>query len=653
MLSIFYSFAGSMASSSDEDSEISDSEIISYKEKIYEDLINGKDKVKISGELYRCPFCLGKKKQAYDYKGLLQHASGVGKGSANRSAKQKANHLAVAKYMETYLNNKPDDTHKKTKELGPIESIHEPAPVMKPSEQNVLFVWPWTGVVVNLLSKPRDRDAYSIKKEFSRYRPVGVHTMWDERERTGYAIIDFRDDWGGFKDANAFEKEFEADHHGKKYWSRRRKDPGSRKYGWFACADDYQSKGMIGEYLRRKGELKTISDIVQEAAQKKQTIVANLTSEIDAKNEDLNEWECKYNERSRSLNRVMEEKEKIQQTHNEEIRELQRTARQRTHRILYENERWSKELKSDLESRRRGIERWSKELNKREAFNERERKKLDEEKNESKMKNNSLDMASVEQKKADEDVLRLIEDQKREKEAALHKILQLEKKLDAKQKLELEIQELRGNLQVMKHMGGEDDNKLQDDMKKIDEELKDKIEEMDDLEAMNQTLLIKERKSNDELQEARKELIEGLVVILKSRTLIGIKRMGELDVKPFQNACEQRFSVKDEVKLKAVELCSLWQDHLKKPEWHPFKVVVEEGKAPKEILNEEDDKLIAVRKEWGNEVFQAITTALKEINEYNPSGRYVVPELWSFKENRKATLKEVISYILMSIKRKR
>lgn len=95
----------------------------------------------------------------------------------------------------------------------------------------------------------------------------------------------------------------------------------------------------------------------------------------------------------------------------------------------------------------------------------------------------------------------------REKEAALKKILQLEKQLDAKQKLELEIQQLKGKLEVMKHMGGEEDSAVKKKIDEMSEQLKDKIEEMEDMEALNQTLVIKERKSNDELQEARKELI--------------------------------------------------------------------------------------------------------------------------------------------------
>lgn len=64
--------------------------------------------------------------------------------------------------------------------------------------------------------------------------------------------------------------------------------------------------------------------------------------------------------------------------------------------------------------------------------------------------------------------------------------------------------------------------------------------------------------------------------LLSARTLIGIKRMGEIDIKPFQIACDKKYP-KEEGGVKAAVLCSKWQDELKKPEWHPFKIVTVNG----------------------------------------------------------------------------
>lgn len=64
------------------------------------------------------------------------------------------------------------------------------------------------------------------------------------------------------------------------------------------------------------------------------------------------------------------------------------------------------------------------------------------------------------------------------------------------------------------------------------------------------------------------------------------------------------------------------------------------------MVNEEDEKLKGLKGEFGDEVYEAVSTALTEINEYDPTGRCVIPELWNFKEERKATLFEGVSYIL-------
>ena len=101
----------------------------------------------------------------------------------------------------------------------------------------------------------------------------------------------------------------------------------------------------------------------------------------------------------------------------------------------------------------------------------------------------------------------------RQKEQLHAKIIQLEKQLNVKQKLELEIQQLKGKLNVMKHM--EDDGELDvlDMMDALHIDLREKEQSLRDMDALNQTLIIKERKSNDELQEARKELITVIFLI--------------------------------------------------------------------------------------------------------------------------------------------
>lgn len=82
----------------------------------------------------------------------------------------------------------------------------------------------------------------------------------------------------------------------------------------------------------------------------------------------------------------------------------------------------------------------------------------------------------------------------------------LEMQLASKQKLELEREQLRGNLEVMKHMG-EEDAKSKEMLDKLHEALEEKDEEIEAVDSDNQTLIIKQRRANDELEEAKKELI--------------------------------------------------------------------------------------------------------------------------------------------------
>ncbi|THU68012.1 hypothetical protein C4D60_Mb05t30750 [Musa balbisiana] len=405
-------------------------------------------------------------------------------------------------------------------------------PSSSKSQSEELFVWPWMGVVANIRTEFKNgrcigESGSRLKQRLSRFNPSKVHPLWNFRGHTGYAVVDFAKDWTGFKDAMAFGNHFEADRRGKRDWLDNR-FRGSKICGWVARAGDYTSAGPVGDHLRENGDLKSVGDLAAEESSRTDRLVANLASQIEAKNKHLQELECKYNETSLSLDNMMEQRDSLLQSYNEEIQRMQQLARRNSRKVLAENEK----LRSELESKRRELERRGKQLDKLVAKNDIDTRKLAEEKQKvaiffmrtmlclfsclNAAKNSLLQLAAMEQKKADEDVLRLLEDQKREKEAALKKILQLEKQLDQKQKLELEIQQLKGQLQIMKHMeqeeeeeeeGGGDATTVQKKISDMKEQLQEKMEEMEDLEALNQTLVVKERMSNDELQEARKELI--------------------------------------------------------------------------------------------------------------------------------------------------
>ncbi|XP_045787117.1 protein INVOLVED IN DE NOVO 2-like [Trifolium pratense] len=631
-----------MSHSSEEDTDISDSEISEYEDKCYEELKNGSQNVKTSDEKFTCPYCPKKRKRDYMYKELLQHASGVGQSSSQkRKAREKATHLALVKYLENDLMN-IDET--------PSESADKSDTPIDSGEQ---FVWPWIGIVVNIPTS-RTPDGQTVgasgsklRDEYKRrgFNPFRVNPLWNFRGHTGIALVEFNKNWPGFDNALAFEKAYALEHHGKKDWLINTQQK-SGLYAWVARADDYKANNIIGEHLRKMADLKTIPELMEEEARKQDKLVSNLTNIIQVKNQHLSEIVARCTETMVKINSAMTEKDLLIQSYNEEIKKIQSGAKDHFQRIFNGHEK----LKMQLETQKKELESRRLELEKREAHNESERKKLSEEIRENATKNSSLQMASLEQLKAGENVMKLAEDQKKEKEKLHAKIIQLERQLDMKQKLELEIQQLKGSLSVLKHIEDDDDEEV---LKKVDdlhEGLREKQQTLQDLEALNQTLIIKERKSNDELQEARKELINSIKEI-ETRVHIGVKRMGELDTGPFHEAMKKIYN-KEEAEDKATELGSLWEEYLKDPDWHPFKVVMVDGKE-KEIIKDDDEKLNGLRKELGEKAYNAVVAALTEINQYNPSGRYVTSELWNYKAGRRATLQEGVQFLLDQWRRKR
>ncbi|KAL2577050.1 hypothetical protein GLYMA_16G133400v4 [Glycine max] len=488
--------------SSDEDTDISESEISEYEDKSYEELNNGSQNVKTSDETFTCPYCPKKRKRDYLYNELLQHASGVGQNSSQMTkARDKANHLALVKYLEKDLMT----VDVPSKDSKPVD---ENEPSVNSDEQ---FVWPWIGIVVNIPTRWIDghyvgesgtklRDEYRSRG----FNPVRVTPLWNFRGHSGIALVEFKKDWPGLDNALAFERTYELDHHGKKDWFANSEQK-SGLYAWVARADDYKVNNIYGEQLQKMGDLKTIPERMEEEARKQDILVSNLTNIIQVKNQHLKEIEVRCHETTNKMNLAMNEKDKLIRTYNAEIKKMQSSASDHLKRIFTDHEK----LKFQLESQKNELELRKIDLEKREAHNESERKKLAEEIEENATKNSSLQMAALEQKKADENVMKLAEDQQRQKELLHAKIIQLQKQLDMKQELELEIQQLKGSLSVLKHMEDDEDAEVLKKVDTLQKDLRDKEQSLEELDALNQALIVKERESNDELQEARKALVDG------------------------------------------------------------------------------------------------------------------------------------------------
>lgn len=70
-------------------------------------------------------------------------------------------------------------------------------------------------------------------------------------------------------------------------------------------------------------------------------------------------------------------------------------------------------------------------------------------------------------------------------------------------------------------------------------------------------------------------------------------------------------------------------------------------------MDDDDEKLTRLWAEYCDDVCNAVKVAAAEMNEYNPRGMYVTPELWNFGEGRKATVAEALRELCRLPLRKR
>ncbi|KAJ8566103.1 hypothetical protein K7X08_030580 [Anisodus acutangulus] len=677
----------------------------------YERLKGGNHSFNNSDVAFACPYCPDTRNKDFSYKDLLQHAGGVGScNSKKRTARDKSNHLALAKYLSSDVAGGPSKSisyeelksgnnsfnipdwaytfaycpKKRKRDLSEVGSCssnkrtaednanhltfakyfeNDVAAAASPTKHDTLcdpqvdfltdhdlsemFVWPWIGVVVNLPTEFKDgryvgESGSNLKDQLIRrgFNPTRVRTLWNDRGHCGIALVEFKKDWFGFSNAISFEKAYEADDHGKKDWEENNGGK-SDLYAWMARADDYQASNVVGEKLRKVEDLRTISNIIEEESRKNRILVSSLTNAIEVKKLHIKLIGDKLLETTQSVDQLIVVNAKLRQANNEEIKKIQSSARDHFQQTFINHEK----LKLQLETQKKELELRHEELQKRDAQNESDRKKLSEDHEQNAILKASLSVAVEEQKNVDEKVLKLAEELKKEKEELHKRIIKLEKQLDAKQAGETEVARLRV---IMKRIEEEGDQEVLENVDTLLKNLREKEEKYEDLVALNQTLIVKERKSNDELQEALKELVNGLKELPRNGP-IGVKRMGELDSRPFLEAMRRHNEV--EAEQRASELCSLWEEYLRDPEWHPIKVVAANGKH-QAVIDDEDEKLKDLKKTYGEEVYKAVTTALTEINVYNPSGGYIISKLWNYKVGEKATLQDGVSILLNLWKKK-
>lgn len=143
--------------------------------------------------------------------------------------------------------------------------------------------------------------------------------------------------------------------------------------------------------------------------------------------------------------------------------------------------------------------------------------------------------------------IKFSEEQKREMEELHGKFIQLKKEIVAESSMKLEIERLMA-LQEDDVLGTK---QITDEINKKSSQQRERVQHVLALILTAEVFA----------QEARKKLIFELSNV-NVDVSIGVKRLGEIDKKPFYAAAAQKYSA-DEAEAKAAEMCSLWQGYIK------------------------------------------------------------------------------------------
>lgn len=183
------------------------------------------------------------------------------------------------------------------------------------------FVWPWKGILANISTQQKNGrlvgdSGSKLRAQLSSFNPLKVHPVWNYRGHSGFAIVEFSPDMVGFKNAMYFENDFEMKGQGKRDWEGRF-DKGEELFGWVAREDDYRKNDLIGDYLRRHGNLKTLAELERDEKVKNDRLVAGLLVDVEVKNRTLMELEGKCAENEVAVERIMQHRDQMLSAYSE------------------------------------------------------------------------------------------------------------------------------------------------------------------------------------------------------------------------------------------------------------------------------------------------------------------------------------------------
>ncbi|CAM6101024.1 unnamed protein product [Calypogeia fissa] len=678
---------------SDDDMEFEDdsAEIMKYEEETMANLRGKKLIVQNPDGTLRCPLSPSRKKQAYAYKDLLQHATAVASGK--RGPEAAGNHSALKKFLESDL-----------------ASLASPAPerLLKVKKEELplrrhavdMLVCPWSVVVYNIDNSRRDPTKVETqiglgKSElniyFADFKPEKIHVLWGPQGHLGMCVLHFGRDLSGFKDAQALENSFLDKEHGLRDHERRLASGnlGKEFYGWIAREDDLNGRfgrqgEEIGKYLRKVGNLKDIEMVGDEIRRMHEQQVRQLAVTVSEKNKESEVLKTQME----IIRRTSEaEREQLEESHKLELEAIQIKARNSEE----EYNRATLESHRNLEKREAELSQRDKELREKEShltsaaeksilqnqlmenLNLREmlskQQGILQEKSAEKIRlvqkheGETMKLFELAQKEA----LKLAKRQKNEMEKQqLHTIIETEKLFD----------KLTINPTVNKDTGHDSQTQGQEELerKRRFEEMERKLEELESSHEFNEetisVLIRKERDSTDEIVDARqmavqvlqdlkdeaKALIEAALkkkFDLEKRkqpskqpqARVAVKMVGSIDETPWISAFQKKHRNDPDWGLKMKTKFSKWEKLIRNSAFQPLKTV-EIGNDKWEMqIDHENTQLSALKKELGGEVYDSVTTALLELEEFNASGRYPVPVAWNFEKFKKASLKETVAYL--------